>query len=128
MKNSERDRFDVRLKNATQAKQNMLERFQVAADDPERQAKRARRDEVADAREAKRQSKAAQLLKEREELEQQQIEDAKRAKEQAAEREVALELERAETAERVSARAKALEAERKAERDRRYAARRSRKR
>lgn len=128
MKNSDRDRFDGRLKNASDAKKNRLERFKAATDDPERLAKRAKRDEVAAAREAARQAKAAKLLQEKEALELQQSEAAKREEEQAAVREAALEAELAQTADQAIADTNAREAERKAERDRRYAARRNRKR
>lgn len=128
MKNTERDRFDGRLKNASEAKQNRLERFRAAADDPERLAGRARRDEVAAAREAKQRAKSAKLLQEKEDLERQQSEDARREAEQASLREAAIKAELAETADQVIAKTAAREAERKAERDRRYAARRNRKR
>lgn len=84
MKNSDRDRFDGRLKNASDAKQNRLERFKAAAGDPERLAKRTRRDEENAARKAERQAKAAKLLQQKEDLEQQKFQDAKRAEEQAA--------------------------------------------
>ena len=124
MKKTDRDRFDGRLKNASEAKLSRLERFQAAADDPERLAERARRDEVAIAREAKQQAKATKLLQEQKDLERQQSEDAKREEEQAALREAEL----AEGAKKVIAKTAASDAERKAERDRRYAARRNRKR
>jgi len=128
MKNSNGDSFGGRLKTASEAKQNRLERFKAAADDPEKLAKRAERHAVAAAREAQRKAKATKLLQEREELERQQAEAAEREAAQAAEREAALEVERAETAEREIAEYVAREAEHKAERDRRYAARRNRKR
>jgi hypothetical protein len=128
MKNYNRDHFDGRLKNASEAKRDKLERFKAAANSPEMLAKRAERDEVSTAREAKRQVKAAKLLKENEELAQQQAEDKMKSEEEAAVREAALEAERAEATDRVVAQNAAYEAERKAERDRRYAARKNRKR
>ena len=124
MKNSDRDHFDGRMKSASEANQSKLERFKAAADDPERLAKRAQRDEAAVAREAKRQAKAAELLQEKEGLERQRAEDTKREQEEVAVREAA----HAETAEQVIEQTAAHEAERKAERDRRYAARQNRKR
>ncbi|MDU9006999.1 DUF6481 family protein [Sedimentitalea todarodis] len=128
MKNSGRDRFDERLKNANQAKRNKLERFQAAADDPDRRVKRAQRDAAALARKSEQQAKATQLLLEKEERERLEAENAKRDEEQVAAREVALEAERAVTAEQAIAQKATNDAERKAERDRRYAARRNRKR
>ncbi len=128
MKNSNRDHFDGRLKNASEAKQNKLERFKAAAVDPEKLAKRAKRHEIAAAREAERKARATKLLQEKEDLERQQYEDAKREEELAAVREAALEAELAETAEKEIAQKAARDAERKVERDRRYAARKNRKR
>lgn len=128
MKNSDRDRFDGRLKNASEANRDKLERFKAAANDPERQAKRAEKQALAVAHQAARKAKAAKLLEEEEARARQQAETAAREAEQAAVREAALEKERAETAEQEMAHTKARDAERKAERDRRYAARRNRKR
>ncbi|TMM51695.1 DUF6481 family protein [Sulfitobacter sabulilitoris] len=128
MKNSDRDRFDGRLMTASKAKQDRLERFQSAAGDPERLAKRARRVEATVTREAERKLKATQLRQEKEDLERQQSEDDKRETEQAAVREAKHEAQLAETADQIVAQNSAREAERKAERDRRYAARRNRKR
>jgi hypothetical protein len=128
MKNSNRDRFDGRLKTASQAKQKLLEQFKVAADDPEKLAKRAERHEIALARDAKRKAKAAKLLLEKENLERQQAEAAERELAQETARKEELEAERAKAAKRESTQEVAGEAERKAERDRRYAARRNRKR
>lgn len=127
MKKSNQDRFPDRLKTASEAKQNKLERFQAAADDPERLAERARKGKLAAIREVKRQAQATKLLQEKDALERQQSEDAKREAEQATLREVALNAELAETAGQAAAQTAAREAERKAERDRRYAARRNRK-
>lgn len=128
MKNSDRDRFDGRLKNASEAKQNRLKRFQAAAEDPERRAKRIRRDEAAVARKAAQQIKATKLQQEKDALEQQRKEEAEREAEKAGAREAALETEIAENASQAIAKSKALEAERKEKRDRRYAARQNRKR
>ncbi len=102
MKNLDRDRFDGRLKSASEAKRQQLARFKAAADDPAIQAKRAEKLAVAEAREARREAKAIRLAQENEEQ--------KRKEAEAAEAELA------------------REAERKAERDRRYAARRNRNR
>jgi hypothetical protein len=120
MKKSNQDRFPDRLKTASEAKQNKLARFQAAALDPDRLAERAKKAELAATREVKRQAEAT---KQRQQKEAQQSEDAKREAEQANLRELALKAELIETADQ----ALADEAERKAERDRRYAARRNRK-
>jgi hypothetical protein len=128
MKNFNGDRFDGRLKTASEAKQLRLERFKAAVDDPEKLAKRAERHAVAAAREAQRKARATKLLREKEDLERQQAQAAEREAAQAAARKAGLEAERAEAAEREIAQEAAREAERKAERDRRYAARRNRKR
>jgi phosphatidylinositol kinase/protein kinase (PI-3 family) len=127
MKNSNQDRFPDRLKTASEAKKNRLERFQAAADDPERLAERARKVQLAAVRELKRQAQATKLLQEKETLERQLSENAKHEAEQAAIREEALNVELAETADQADVQNAAREAERKAERDRRYAARRNRK-
>ncbi len=128
MKSSNGDRFDGRLKTASEAKQQRLERFKAAADDPEKLAKRAERHAVAAAREAERKARAIKLLREKKDLERQQAEAAEREAAQAAAREAGLEAELAETTDREIAQKAAREAERKAERDRRYAERRNRKR
>jgi len=128
MKNSDRDRFDGRLKTASEAKQIRLERFQAAADDPVKRANRAKRDAAAVARKSERQVKATKLLQEKEEQERLKAVAVKREETQAAVRKEALEAELAEAAEQVIANAATHEAERKAERDRRYAARKNRKR
>jgi hypothetical protein len=124
MKNTKGDRFDERLTTAHQAKQKRLEQFKLAADDPEKLAKRAQRQAVASVREEQRKADAAKLLREKEDLERQQAEDA--AQETA--RQVELEAERAGAAEQEIMQEAAREAEHKAERDRRYAARRNRNR
>lgn len=128
MMNSNRDRFDGRLKTASEAKQQRLERFKAAVDDPEKLAKRAERGAVAAAREAERKAKEIQLLREKEDLERQQTEAAEREVAQAAAREAEHKAELAETADLEIAQKVEREAEHKAERDRRYAARRNRKR
>ncbi|WP_433988875.1 hypothetical protein SuNHUV7_26940 (plasmid) [Pseudoseohaeicola sp. NH-UV-7] len=128
MKNSDRDRFDGRLKNASEAKQNRLKRFKASANSPEMLVKLANRNEAAAVREAKRQVKAANRLKEQEDLARQQAEDTRKSEEDAAVREAALEAERAEVSDQVIAQNTSREAERKAERDQRYAARQNRKR
>ena len=118
MKKSNQDRFPDRLKTASEAKKNRLERFQAAADDPERLAERARKVQLAAVREVKRQAQA---------LERQLSENAKHEAEQASIREEALNAELAKTADQADVQNAAREVERKAERDRRYAARRNRK-
>ncbi|MEP3334044.1 DUF6481 family protein [Sedimentitalea sp.] len=128
MKNSNGDRFDGRLKTASQAKQKQLERFTVAANDPEKLAKRAERDAVGAAREAQRKAKAAKLMREKKDLERQQAEAAEHEAAQTKAREAELDAEGVEAAEREIAQEAADQAARKAERDRRYAARRNRKR
>ena len=128
MKNSNGDRFDGRLKTASEAKQHRLERFKAAADGPEKLAKRAERQAVAAAREAQGKARATKLLRAKEDLERQQSEVAEREAAQAAVQKAGLEAERAKVAEGEIAREAAREAERKADRDRRYAARRNRKR
>lgn len=120
MNKSKQDRFPDRLRTASEAKQNKLERFRAAAVNPERLAERAQKAELAATREAKRKAEATKLHQENEALERQKSEDAKREAEQASLRDVALKTELADQA-------VTLEAERKAERDRRYAARRNRK-
>ena len=128
MKNISGDRFDGRLNTGSQAKQRQLERFREAAADPETLAKRADRQVAAEAREGQREAKAAERLKEKEEAKRQKAEAAALDAAKAMTREVELGAEGAETAEPKPALVKASEAELKAERDRRYAARRNRKR
>jgi hypothetical protein len=120
MKNSNGDRFDGRIKSASEAKQKQLERFKAAAGDPEKLAKRAERQAAAAAREELRKAQAAKLMLEKEEL--------ARRKAEVAAREAEVEAERSEVANRKVTKKVATEEERKAERDRRYAARRDRKR
>lgn len=128
MKNSIGDRFDGRLKTASEAKQQRLERFKAAADDPERLAKRAERQEVAAGLEAARKNKATKLLQGKADVERQQAEAAERQGVQTLARDAELEIEQAEAVDREIKQNAVREAERKAERDRRYAARRNRKR
>jgi hypothetical protein len=126
MKNSIGDRFDGRLKSASEAKQQRLEQFKAAANDPVKMAQRAERIAAAAVREADRKAKAAKLLQEKQELERHQAETAEREAAEAAAREAELKAERAAAIERELAEDTAREAARKAERDRRYAARRKR--
>lgn len=124
MQNSERDPFDGRLKTASQAKQKQLERFKVAAIDPVQMAKRAQRHAEAAAREAQRKAEAAPLLQEKESLERQDAEAADNEASRTTAGDEEPQAKRAKAADPEITR----EAERKAERDRRYAARRNRKR
>ncbi|AXS39816.1 DUF6481 family protein [Breoghania sp. L-A4] len=123
--------FSDRRKSADEAKQELLKKFKSApkADDPEMIAKRQEREAVAAARE-ERQAERLRLKKEkadRLEAEANAVAEAEaRAKEEA---EAAL---RAEADEREAAKKKLIqsvvinEEERKAERDRKYAARKAR--
>jgi hypothetical protein len=65
MKNSIGDRFDGRLKTASEAKQQRIERFKAAADDPEKLARRAERHAVAASLEAERKIKFMKLSMQR---------------------------------------------------------------
>lgn len=128
MQNSERDRFDGRLKTASQAKQKQLERFKAAAVDPGKTAKRAQlRTEAAD-REAQRKAKAALLLREKESLELQDFENRKNKRLKMEAEGEKSKAQRSKAGAQEITQEAAREAERKAERDRRYAARRNRKR
>lgn len=117
MKNFNGDRFDGRLKAASEAKKKQLSQFKVAEVDPEKVAKRAAKQALAATREAERKAKAEKLMQEKDALAQQQAE--------VAEREKALEVE--DTSRDFLQKA-ASAADKKAERDRRYAARQNRKR
>ena len=128
MKNISGDRFDRRLNTGSQAKQRQLERFKEAAADPETLAKRAERQVATEARVRQREAKAAELLKEKEEAKRQKAEAAALDAAKAMAPEVEPGAEGANTAKPKLALVKASEAELKAERDRRYAARRNRKR
>jgi hypothetical protein len=128
MKNSIGDRFDGRLKTASEAKQQRLERFKAAADDPEKLARRAARHEVAASLEAERKVKSMKLKQKNDDLERQRTEIAERQGVQTLARDAKLETERAEAVVQEIEQNALQEADRKAERDRRYAARRNRKR
>lgn len=128
MKNPNGDRFDGRLKAASEAKKKQLEQFKVAADDPKLLAKRAKMQEVAAARDVKHKAKAEKLLKEKEALALQEAEAAELKAAQDALRKTEVEAEKAKAAEQEVTKDVTSEAARKAERDRRYAARRNRKR
>ena len=107
--------FEERRISAAESKQKLLERFKSAskADDPARLAKRAEREAIAAARETRREANAKKLIQDRAE---------------AAARELAETAAREAELIRQADQAVADEAERKAERDRRYAARKKRKR
>ena len=128
MKNSIGDRFDGRLKTASEAKQQRLERFKAAADDPEKLARRAERHKVAASLEAERKVKSMKLKQENDEVERQRAEIAERKGVQTLARDAKIETERAEAVVQEIEQNAVQEADRKAERDRRYAARRNRKR
>jgi hypothetical protein len=114
MKNSIGDRFDGRLK--------------TASDDPEKLARRAARHEVAASLEAERKVKSMKLKQKNDDLERQRTEIAERQGVQTLARDAKLETERAEAVVQEIEQNALQEADRKAERDRRYAARRNRKR
>jgi hypothetical protein len=128
MKNSIGDRFDGRLKTASEAKQQRLERFKAAADDPEKLARRAERHEVAASLEAERKVKSMKLKQENDDVERQRAEIAERQGVQTLARDAKIKTERAEAVFQEIEQNAVQEADRKAERDRRYAARRNRKR
>lgn len=125
MKRRDDSSFADRRKTADSAKKALLEKFSAApkADDPAVQERLAARQAVAEAREARRAERDALKIAERERL-------AAEAEAAAAE---AGRLEREEAEAREAklnesiARVMADEAARKAERDRRYAARKARK-
>jgi hypothetical protein len=128
MKNSIGDRFDGRLKTASEAKQQRLERFKAAADDPEKLARRAERHAVAASLEAERKIKLIKLQQKNDDVERQRVEIAERQGAETLARDAELETERAEAVVQEIEQNAVQEADRKAERDRRYAARRNRKR
>ena len=111
--------FAERQQAAAEAKKRLLQKFEAAPkpDDPEVLAKRAEREALAAAREARR-AETERVRKEAAEHRQAEHAAAKAAEAEARQ---AAELEEA-------TRTAALEEERKAERDRRYAARKARKR
>jgi len=111
--------FAERRKSADAAKKQLLEKLKSAPkpDDPEVVARRAEKAAQAAAREAQR---AERRLAKQAELERQKAEEAARVEAEAARAKAEAEAE--------AERAVALLAEQKAERDRRYAARKGRKR
>lgn len=119
MKQMKGSGLEDRRKAAADAKLQMLKKFRAAPKpgDPEMVAKRAERKAMADAREARR-AERARLKKE--EAERRATEEAER---KAAEEEARLAELKIQADIEV-----AKEAERKAERDRRYAARKARRR
>lgn len=128
MKSINEDRFDGRLKTASDAKRQRLERFKAAAADREKLAKRTERLEAAATIEAEQKDQAMKLRPAKEDVERQKAETAEREGVQAVAREAELETELADAVDREIKQTVVQEAERKAERDRRYAARRNRKR
>ncbi len=119
MKHPKGTGLEDRQKAAAAAKLQMLKKFKAAPrpDDPEMIAKRAERVAIAEAREAR-----------RAERERAKAEAAAREKAEAEAREKAETEARAKAEREEADRLVALEAERKAERDRRYAARKARNR
>ena len=116
MKNSYRDdSFNARLQNAAKARKAVQERVktQLQPGDPEFERLRAERKAVAEAREAR--------------LAERKAAKAEEAKRKAAEKAAREEAEK-QAAEAAKAAEIALEAERKAARDARYAARKARQR
>jgi hypothetical protein len=109
-----RTNFDDRLSAAAAAKQALLERFRArpAADDPSEIARQAALKAIADARDARAAERKA--VKDAEATRVAAEQAARRAREQ-------------EAVTQAKARAAALEAERKAVRDAKYAARKARK-
>lgn len=127
MKNSNGNSLDGRIKDASQAKRDQLERFKKAAQDPERLAAIAQKKAEAAVRETQRLAKAAELKKQQEEQARIKSEADARDAEAAAAKEAELIEERKNTADKIIDQDQATEAEKKAERDRRYQARRNRK-
>ena len=115
MKKSSYGSLEERRISAAKSKLKLLERFRSAskADDPKRLAKRAEREAINAAREARREAKTIKLIQDRAE---------------AAARELAESVAHEAELKRQADQAVAEEAERKAERDRRYAARKKHKR
>lgn len=111
--------LEERRKAAANAKLLLLKKFKAAPkpNDPEMLAKRAEREAIATAREAR-----------HAERERVRSEQAERQKAEAAERQATEEAARAADLKEQADNAVAEQAARKAERDRRYAARKSRKR
>ena len=113
MKKSFGGSLEERRNSAAESKLKLLERFKSAskADNPKRLAKRAEREAIAAAREVRREANAKKLIQE---------------KAKAAARELAEAAAHEAELTRQADQAVAEEAERKAERDRRYAARKKR--
>lgn len=126
MKHLNGNSFADRRKTAVEAKKQLLEKFAAAPKltDPEMQEKLAAREAVAAAREARRAEREALKVAEIERLA--AVELALKAAEEEREK-AELEAREADMNNRVS-RVVADEIERKAERDRRYAARKARQR
>ena len=105
--------FADRQKAALQAKRNLLDKFraQPGPDDPEVQKRRAEREAIAARREATRLAREAEFAEQR-----------RREEEAAAAEATRIAREKEEEATRLAA----LEAEQKAKRDARYAARKER--
>ena len=125
MKPSKDDSFAERRKAAAEAKLHLLKKFQSAPkpDDPEMVAKRGEREAIAAAR-AERQAERARLKQ----LEQERLQAEAEARAREAEAQARAEAEAREAEKKnLVARLLADEAARKAERDRRYAARKARK-
>ncbi len=119
MKGQRDNSFSDRLSTADAAKKKLLEKFAAAPkqDDPEMIAKRAEREALAKAREER-----------RAERERVKRETAAREKAETEAREAAEALARQTTLEKQAKQLADYETERKAERDRRYAARKARQR
>lgn len=124
LRNSSNDSFAERRKTAADAKRQLLAKFASAPkpDDPAMQERRAARDAVAIAREARRAEREALRVAENERI---LMEAAALAAAAEADERAAAEARQREANERIS-RVVADEAARKAERDRRYAARKAR--
>ncbi|MFA1626871.1 DUF6481 family protein [Rhizobium mongolense] len=119
------DNFANRRKAANEAKQHLLDKLKAApkADDPEMVARRAERRATAEARELRR----AERVKSKQEEAERNL-AAAAALADAANAEARAKAEERETQERERiARVISDEADRKAERDRRYAARKARR-
>lgn len=126
MTDRDRNSFADRRKDAEAAKQRLLKKFEMSpkADDPAVIAKRAEREAVAKAR-TERRAESERLR--REEQERQRLEAAALVEAAEAAANAESEARKAAEASRI-ARVISDEAERKAERDRRYAARKARQR
>ncbi|MBD8554249.1 hypothetical protein IFT84_06880 [Rhizobium sp. CFBP 8762] len=126
MRHPNENGFADRRKASDEAKKKLLSKFAAApkADDPALAAKLAERQAIADAREARRAERERQKA---EEHARQLAEAAALTAAAEAEAKAAAEAHENEAKDRI-ARVIADEAERKAERDRRYAARKARQR